>query len=232
MIVSEIFGPTVQGEGPSLGRRCAFVRLGRCNLTCSWCDTPYTWDWKGVNGVQFDPRKELSELSIDEILSALEPMKVDRVVITGGEPLLQQTELLQLCAALRLRGCAVEIETNGTRIPEPALDDEVTSFNVSPKLSNSGVAEKDRLNIEALRAFASASACFKFVVTETSCLSEIAELQAAVPLNPASIWVMPEGTTADKLSSRADKLTDAVINSGWNLTTRLHVLLWGDERGR
>ena len=42
--LSEVFGPTFQGEGPHAGRRCAFVRLGGCNLSCEWCDTPYTWD--------------------------------------------------------------------------------------------------------------------------------------------------------------------------------------------
>lgn len=54
LVVSEVFGPTFQGEGPSLGRRAGFVRLGRCNLDCSWCDTPNTWDWS-----RFDPAIEL-----------------------------------------------------------------------------------------------------------------------------------------------------------------------------
>ena len=50
LTVSEIFGPTFQGEGPFTGRAAVFLRLGRCNLDCKWCDTPYTWDWKGKNG--------------------------------------------------------------------------------------------------------------------------------------------------------------------------------------
>ena len=50
LVVAEVFGPTFQGEGPSTGQRAGFVRLGRCNLDCSWCDTPYTWDWE-----RFDP---------------------------------------------------------------------------------------------------------------------------------------------------------------------------------
>src|SRR4029450_7825218 len=54
LVVSEVFGPTFQGEGPSVGRRAGFVRLGRCNLDCSWCDTPYTWDWE-----RHDPAVEL-----------------------------------------------------------------------------------------------------------------------------------------------------------------------------
>src|SRR2546428_209032 len=85
LIVSEVFGATVQGEGPSIGRLGGFVRLGRCNQACTWCDTPYTWDW-----ARYDPKVELTEQSVDEVLAKLDGMGVGMIVITGGEPLLQQ----------------------------------------------------------------------------------------------------------------------------------------------
>ena len=66
LVISEVFGPTVQGEGPTIGRRAAFVRLGRCNLDCSWCDTPYTWDWE-----RYDPKVELHERPVPEIVADL-----------------------------------------------------------------------------------------------------------------------------------------------------------------
>src|SRR5438093_237600 len=105
LLLSEVFAPTVQGEGPSMGRRCGFVRLGRCNLTCgaglgaTWCcDTPYTWDWKGLLGSRFDPAKELQRCEPEEVLRKFdEEYDVDMVVITGGEPLLQRPALLELC---------------------------------------------------------------------------------------------------------------------------------------
>ena len=48
LIVSEIFGPTIQGEGPFSGRRAFFLRLGICNLRCTFCDSKFTWDWENL----------------------------------------------------------------------------------------------------------------------------------------------------------------------------------------
>jgi 7-cyano-7-deazaguanosine (preQ0) biosynthesis protein QueE len=229
LAVSEVFGPTIQGEGPTAGRRAAFVRLARCNLDCAWCDTPYTWDW-----ARFDPAKEIHRATVPDVLSRLDAMAVDRVVVTGGEPLLQQRRLLPLLAACRDRGWAVEVETNGTIVPRPEVAALVTAFNVSPKLANSGIPEARRIRADALAAFvalaATGRAAFKFVATGVSDLDEIAALAEHHGLAP--VWVMPEGTDAATVAGRMADMTDAVVARGWNLTPRLHVLLWGDERGR
>ena len=111
LVVSEVFGPTVQGEGPTIGRRAAFVRLGRCNLDCSWCDTPYTWDWD-----RYDPKVELHERPVAEVVAEVEAMGVDWVVVTGGEPLLQQRRLLPFLLAASDRGWTVEVETTEFRM--------------------------------------------------------------------------------------------------------------------
>ena len=222
LVVSEVFGPTFQGEGPTLGRRAAFVRLGRCNLTCAWCDTPYTWDWD-----RFDPAVELTRRPVQEIVDEVAAMGVDRVVLTGGEPLLQQRHLGPLLDACRERGWAVEVETNGTVAPSPEVVARVERFNVSPKLANSGV-DRDRAIVpSALVALAATGkAAFKFVVTGPDDLDEIAALGVA------PVYVMAEGTTPDGVLRTTRAVADAVSARGWHLTTRLHVLLWGDERGR
>ena len=226
LVVSEVFGPTVQGEGPSLGRRAGFVRLGRCNLDCAWCDTPYTWDWE-----RFDPAVELGERTVDDVVAEVEAMGVDRVVVTGGEPLLQQRRLLPFLEAARDRGWAVEVETNGTLAPSGDTVRLVERFNVSPKLANSGV-EADRAIVPAaLAAFvASGKAAFKFVVADPADLDEVQVLVDAHHLSP--VWIMPEGTTPGDVVEGGRRLADEVIGRGWQLTTRLHVLLWGDQRGR
>src|SRR3954451_18718764 len=102
LVVSEVFGPTFQGEGRSLGRRCGFVRLGRCNLACTWCDTKYTWDWS-----QYDPSVELRRRTVDEVVADLAAMDVPMVVITGGEPLLQQRAMAALVQQCKERGWRV-----------------------------------------------------------------------------------------------------------------------------
>jgi 7-cyano-7-deazaguanosine (preQ0) biosynthesis protein QueE len=226
LVVSEVFGPTVQGEGPTLGRRAAFVRLGRCNLACTWCDTPYTWDWE-----RYDPAVELTERAVDDVVAEVAAMAVDRVVLTGGEPLLQQRRLLPFLEAARARGWAVEVETNGTLAPTGDTVALVERFNVSPKLANSGQDPARAIVGAALSALvASGKAAFKFVVADPA---ELDEVQAVVDAHGlAPVWIMPEGTTAEAVLAGGRRLADAVSARGWHLTTRLHVLLWGDERGR
>jgi 7-cyano-7-deazaguanosine (preQ0) biosynthesis protein QueE len=224
--VAEVFGPTFQGEGPSMGRRAGFVRLGRCNLDCTWCDTPYTWDWS-----RFDPAVEVHQVEVDAIVDQLAAMAPEIVVVTGGEPLLQQRALVPLLEACAERGWPVEVETNGTLAPSTAVAELVAQWNVSPKLANSGVPAERRIVPEALAALqATGRAVFKLVVGDESELDEVAELVEAHGLAP--VWIMPEGTDGAALLERARALAAPVTARGWSLTTRLHVLLWGDERGR
>ena len=80
----EIF-VSIQGEGVSAGTPCIFIRLALCNLSCSWCDTKYTWDWKS-----YEYNDEVMTLDVNEIKSIVDRFNLKHVVITGGEHLLQQ----------------------------------------------------------------------------------------------------------------------------------------------
>lgn len=224
LVVSEVFGPTVQGEGPSAGRAAGFVRLGRCNLACRWCDTPYTWDWD-----HHDPAVELRTVAVTDVVSALGAMGVSFVVVTGGEPLLQQGRLPPLLELFKDRGWWVEVETSGTIAP--ALGEGlVDRFNVSPKLASSGMPAARRYRPHVLRAFAATGrAVFKFVVAEPGELAEVEAIVSECGAGP--VWIMPEGSDAATVLARMRELAPHVLARGWNLTPRLHVLLWGDRRG-
>lgn len=233
LLVSEVFGPTLQGEGPSLGQRAGFVRLGRCNLDCgagpgsTWaCDTPYTWDW-----TRFDPETELRPAGVQSLVEQLSGMAIDLVVVTGGEPLLQQRRLVPLLEASAARSWPVEVETNGTIVPLPEVVQGVHQFNVSPKLSGSGVPAERAFRPEALAALvACGRAVFKFVAADPADLDEVAIVTERYGLEP--VWIMPAGTTPEEVLRVGRALAEPVLARGWRLTTRLHILLWGDQRGR
>lgn len=225
LVVSEIFGPTFQGEGPSTGRLAMFVRLGRCNLDCSWCDTPYTWDWD-----RYDPAIELETMSVGEVIGRLDSIGAPLLVITGGEPLAQQRSLGELLDHAARRKWRVEVETNGTMSPSPDVVAGVSAFNVSPKLANSGIEASRRIKPEALRSLAATGqAHAKFVVADPDDLDEVAAIVELAGFS--DVWIMPEATSAEALASGLAALAPAVLARGWNLSSRLHVQVWGDARG-
>ncbi|MGH3887381.1 MAG: 7-carboxy-7-deazaguanine synthase QueE [Pseudonocardiaceae bacterium] len=215
---------SLQGEGPLAGQRAAFVRFAYCNLNCMWCDTDYSWNW-----AKFRRDQQTQRAPVTEIASWVHAQAVDLVVVTGGEPMLQQQALrclAQLCSPAR-----VQVETNGTQIPNASLEAAVDLFVVSPKLANSGVARHRRIVPAALRALtATGSVAWKFVAVSPADLDEIDALVRAYGLAP--VWVMPEGTTEEQILDRARGLVDPVLERGWHFSLRLHTLLWGDLRGR
>jgi 7-carboxy-7-deazaguanine synthase len=226
LVVAEKFGPTFQGEGASGGRQALFIRLSRCNLSCTWCDTPYTWDW-----TRYDPSAEATRVSVDELAQWVLSQPTRLVVITGGEPVIQQDRLIELTTKLAADGRDIEIETNGTIPPRPELIETVTAFNVSPKLASAGGARASRIDPAALRTLAaSGKARFKFVITDVAEMDEVAGIVDEYGLR--EVWVMPEGTTTETVLAGMRAISEEALARGWNLTTRYHVLLWGDERGR
>ncbi len=232
----EIFH-TLQGEGPSLGAPAVFLRLSLCNLHCHWCDTPYTWNWektpwKHQDGVKFSKSEQIIELSPAEIAPLISHYNCDRLVLTGGEPLLQQKDLTHLTQLLP--GISfIEVETNGTQVPDDDFISIPTQFNVSPKLSNSGMDESLRLNFAALRVLASTpTSFFKFVVCNQADLDEVQSLQKKLFLPSNRISLMPEGRDAETLHSRSLWLADICRDQGYRFSPRLHVLLWGNERAK
>lgn len=230
LVVSETFGPTIQGEGPSAGRQASFIRLGGCNLHCGWCDSSYTWD-----GCRFDLRTELGRRHVDDLISEVTGYGTPIVVVTGGEPLLHQNQPAwrRLLSGLAAAGFEIEVETNGTLAPTGFTAATVHRFNVSPKLAHAGDPEAARIRPAALSALtATGRAVFKFVCASPADLEEATRVAALAGIPPRLVWIMPEGTGAETLTTRLRELAGPAVAAGFNLTTRLHVLAWGDERGR
>jgi len=225
--VNEIFGPTIQGEGPHAGIYCGFLRFAECNLACSWCDTPYTWDW-----ARFDRSIESRQMTVEEVANAVISLHCHRVVLTGGEPMMQQRFFPEL---FDLTECLFDVETNGTIPPTQDALDSVDLFVVSPKLAHSGDPEKLRMKPMALEAFADLAndghAVFKFVAQTEADLDTVSALcdEFSIPRNRT--WIMPEGANRAAHLENLMALADSTVTHGFNLSTRLHVLAWNDKRG-
>jgi 7-carboxy-7-deazaguanine synthase len=230
----EIFA-SIQGEGASMGKPCTFVRLSRCNLACVWCDTAYTWRFEGDNrphrdGEAYDRAANQVTLSETEVAARIAALGQHRLVITGGEPLLQAPALARMIT--HLPETHIEIETNGTVPPSPALDALVHQYNVSPKLAHSGNPADLALPPERLAHWAAEPrAWFKFVIAEPGDVDQVLAIQQAHAIPPHRIFLMPEGRNSETVRARARWLAQICSDHEFNLSDRLHIHLFGDTRG-
>lgn len=235
---------SIQGEGKSLGWPSIFVRTSLCNLHCVWCDTDYTWNWKGTRFPhrndarpgyrKFDKKDWIAECTVDEVAAMVADFPCHNVILTGGEPMIQQPVLTDLMAVLREKSdrYRFEVETNGTLLPSEAFDAAIDQYNVSPKLENSGNSRKLRERPAVYRFFAaSPKANFKFVVADPADLEEVLGLIERFGIAPEKVWLMPEGSTRQTLARRRKWLVDICKDYGFRYTDRLHVQIWGSKKG-
>jgi organic radical activating enzyme len=181
-------------------------------------------------GIAYRPKDELHPTPGGQVLERLLAYEVPLIVISGGEPLSQQRRLGRLVDGLLAAGRKVEFETNGTVAPSAALRVPGVRFNVSPKLRHAGDDTERRIVPEALKVLRETDdVAFKFVCRDERDLDEVAGLVEEHDLAP--VWIMPEGTERETLLKSQSAIADAVIARGWNLTSRMHVLIWGNKRG-
>jgi 7-carboxy-7-deazaguanine synthase len=139
MQITEIY-KSLQGESTYAGVPCVFVRLTGCNLRCSWCDTEYSF----YGGRKMTP---------DEVFGEVERLSPGGglVELTGGEPMLQERELVPFMEQLTAAGYTVLLETSGER-PLKKVPKAVIKI-VDIKCPDSGEPDTfDMENLEALEA--------------------------------------------------------------------------------
>jgi 7-carboxy-7-deazaguanine synthase len=148
MQITEIY-KSIQGESTHAGLPCVFVRLTGCNLRCSWCDSEYTF----TGG---------HRMSMEEVLEEVEHLSPGGLVeITGGEPMLQEKEVVPLMQRLLDDGYTVLLETSGERLL--AHVPRAVHKIVDVKCPNSG--EPDTFQIDNLDTF-NANDEIKFVLSD------------------------------------------------------------------
>lgn len=239
LLVNEVY-PCLQGEGINLGKASVLLRLQICNLRCTWCDTPYTHTKNSdpVDKLEPNGKQKFKRMSLEEVVCEIKQYAgVQHVIVSGGEPTLQNFAPL----ANLLPNHSFEVESNGTRIPHKQVPgfsfDDYRRFqwNISPK----GRVAGEEIITDAIDHWANLSKTseqfvyFKFVIRKSEAESDIAEvvsLQEQHKIDANRIFLMAEGTT---IASQVSNiwLHDFCLKYGFRYTPRLHVLLFGAQRG-
>ena len=130
--IVEIF-ESLQGEGYNTGMPAIFIRLGRCDLACSWCDTDY---------LRYEP------IPLSQILHKLQAYRARSIIITGGEPTIHP-RVSELLDALKARGYYLCIETNGLHQVPEQIDYIATSPKAcyAPRYAQGGLTQADEVRI-------------------------------------------------------------------------------------
>jgi len=250
--VSETFY-SIQGEGRYIGYPAVFLRTQGCVLNCEWCDTYNVWK-KGISYTYSQLYDLWDEMGIINVLRNPQT----HIVLTGGEPLARQEEIFNFFKYCENRSGLdfinnniIEIETAGTVMPDKipiyhAIYDDVNyryykvAFNVSPKLSNSGMKIEMRNRPKIMKHFAMLSwyakepypTTFKFVVRNREDVEEVIQTYVK-PYNiyKGSIYLMPEAQSREELIEKETKIAELAKEYGFRYSTRLHLHIWNKATG-
>lgn len=215
--VSEIFY-SVSGEGPYLGTPSIFLRLAGCDLSCPFCDSKYSWS-------------EGKEMSVEEVAEEIMKYPAEHLIVTGGEPLLQQEELAQLFELLQGYSYYFrEIETNGTIEPIEPLRFYIDEWNISPKLpSANGPGIVARYFRKCDNSFN-----FKFVLKTVADLREMEIFlkDNDICMTCNNFYLMPQAITNEEQVEALPILIEyAKYHTHFRVTPRLQILAYGNKRG-
>jgi len=213
---------SIQGEGRTIGSPAFFIRFEGCNLRCSWCDSKHA-----SRGSKDSKPFDVEELKI--------PSYCNRIVLTGGEPTIHPLhEIINRIQVRYDRNFVIEVETNGTNIVPDFLYREVDQWNVSPKHNEMGWHGEDHRS--SLAWWAEQRDCkviFKFVVSKIDDVARVAKLVDCYGISPNDVYIMREGAQRELFIQ--DTVNYNIIEKcklfGFNYSTRLHIILWGNERG-
>lgn len=235
--ISEIFGPTIQGEGALIGRPTVFVRTGGCDYRCSWCDT--------LHAVDSEFRNQWKAMSAADILLRIDELSGGRplmVSLSGGNPAIQP--LSELITAGKQKGYAFALETQGSMAQDWFAGLDV--LTLSPKPPSSGMDTDWDVLAQCVDAAGTVpQTVLKFVVFDEDDYGYARAAAARYPHLPVYLQPGnhtpppgndPQGGAVDMegLNARMRWLVEKVTDDRWfaaSVLPQLHVMLWGNMRG-
>jgi 6-pyruvoyltetrahydropterin 2'-reductase len=226
---------TLEGEGEYAGMPSVFFRLSMCNLTCKGfasadsphgCDSFISWSVK-------------NKMTFNEIFKYFEEHKlIDKLKngaifkITGGEPLVQQKQLLKFVECFIKKyefHPVIDFETNATIRPDERwVKDFIATFTTSPKLTSNGDPEERTYKPDVLKWHRDIGSGFKFVINQSEDIDEIWRkyVDSSINIPKHRIWFMPCCGSRQEHIEKAPVVAEYAKSMNVNFSPRLHLLLW------
>lgn len=228
--ISEIFGPTIQGEGALIGQPTIFVRTGGCDYRCTWCDT--------LHAVDSQFRDEWNPMRAEDIFARVQELSKNNpmmVSLSGGNPAIH--DLGPLITMGKAKGYTFNLETQGSIAQDWFADLDV--FTLSPKPPSSGMATDWGKFDECLKAAVKdPRIVMKIVVFDDADYAYATAAAQKYPqlelyLQPGNHTPPPQRIDIDGITKRLTWLAEKVANDNLNarVLPQLHVLMWGNARG-
>lgn len=232
--ISEIFGPTIQGEGALIGQPTIFVRTGGCDYRCAWCDT--------LHAVDSEYRHEWKPMSAEHIMEKIETLSGEKplmISLSGGNPAIQP--LADLISLGKDKGYQFALETQGSIAQNwfTALD----VLTLSPKPPSSGEkTDWNKLKDCITTAGTTTKIALKIPVLDEEDYTFAKAVSAKFPALP--LYLQPVNHTPPTKDSEAIDLNGIMSRMHWliervmedkfyhaHILPQLHVLLWGNKKG-
>lgn len=237
--VAEIFGPTIQGEGPNTGLKTLFVRVAGCDFKCAWCDSKFSWKID-ENTKRYKPE----DLAV-ELLKLCKDTNTANIVLTGGNPCLY--DFSSVIGVLQDEGIGIDVETQGSILPEwlKAVDNLV----ISPKAPSSG--QKDVYG-NLLKWFYGNDIVipnvtfkipifndedFKFAMKYYELMEKLTwetNTKAKLYLSVGNEDTNEQGDISKRVLLNYERLIEKTMESGMKkvyIMPQVHTLVWGNKQG-
>lgn len=236
--VAEIFGPTIQGEGPHVGMQTLFVRVAGCDFKCAWCDSKFAWKIDG--SIKRYDTKELADILVQECNNS----KCSNVVLTGGNPCLYNFK--EVIDILHDNNITVDIETQGSKMPDWLLD--VDLLVISPKAPSSKQPDVYKTVNEYMKLLSSIKQKvaikipvfneedFEFAMKYYALVDYYREKGVDIDLylSVGNTNTTEAGDISKRVLSDYEKLINMVANSYMErvfILPQVHTLVWGNKQG-
>lgn len=239
IFVAEIFGPTIQGEGPNVGIKTLFVRVAGCDFKCDWCDSKFAWSTE--NAMRFEP-KGLAQ----NLLLKCWSTHTKHVILTGGNPCIY--DFTKVIKILHSNDITVDVETQGSIYPDWLA--HLDTIVISPKAPSSKMPDVYAKLDEYLKCSYTGNRLivkipifndedFQFAEKYYKLISEYRKLGSLYEdidlyLSVGNDDVKEEGDISNRILNSYRNLIEKVSTSDMErvfVLPQVHTLVWGNKQG-